>query len=66
MPGFDKGYPIPGLASFCVHGCETQIFGSALKFFAPDRPERRLSGDGYGVFERMVHKHKAESSKLKV
>jgi len=30
-----------------------EIYRSALRVFAPDRPERLLSGDGYGVFERI-------------
>jgi len=42
---------------------KTEIYRSALMVFTPNRPERLLSGDGYGVFEGMVHKLKAESSK---
>jgi len=51
---------------FYVPVVEMEIYGSALGVFAPNRPERLLSGDGYGVFERMIHKLKAESLRRKV
>jgi hypothetical protein len=44
---------------------KTEIYGSALTIFSPNRPKKRLSGAGYGVFEGMVHKLKAQSAKVK-
>jgi hypothetical protein len=45
---------------------KTEIYGSALTMFSPNRPKKHPSGGGYREFERMAHKLKAQSGKVKV